>query len=114
MFEYCKANLLLVVVIPILLITTAASYYRFYILDDFFVAYEGDCDPETASCFVGCDNDDCSEVYYYNLIERHAAEIRTVCGTDITDCNQAMSCPDTDAHCQITFCTDGESCDEIN
>lgn len=95
-----------------------SSYLRFIVLQDYLVSYETDCDPETESCFVGCEDDECTQEYYYAVIERKAFEINSICGKDITDCDEAYYCPDdTDIECSINFCdpeTDKDGCSNLN
>lgn len=94
----------------LLILVIASSYYRFVVLNDYLVAYEGDCDPEIESCYEYCENGEC---YYYSIIERQAAEINQLCGSDPTACDEAYECqPDVDS-CTIYFC-DPEADNEEN
>jgi len=68
------------------------------------VTYEAECDPETNSCFVRCDDDDCFETYNYSLITRKANKIKKLCGENITDCNSALSCKIDEINCSIEYC----------
>lgn len=90
------------------------SFYRFVILKDYLVAYEGECDPETESCFVGCEDDECLEFYYHSVIERKANEIYSLCGPDISECNEAYFCPETESNCSIYYCDATSSQDECD
>jgi hypothetical protein len=87
------------------------------VLNDYVVAYEGDCDPYTESCFVGCEDDECTEEYYYTLIEKYAPNVKAQCGTDITECDAAYEClPEDGGRCQITYCdpdVDGDETCEV-
>ena len=87
------------------------SYYRFIVLHEYTVAYEGDCDPYSQSCFYDCEDEECTAEYYYSIIERQADEVLSLCGPDITDCDAAYECQSDVRHCSITFCEpeiDGE------
>lgn len=98
----------LVAIMTILL--ASASLYRFYIQQDYLVAYEGDCDPATESCYLYCEDDECTEPFYYSVIERGAATLYDMCGPDVTECDKAYSC-EGDETCAIYFCDpeiDGE------
>jgi hypothetical protein len=53
-----------VILVILLAFVTLVSYARFFVLDDYIVMYEGDCDPYTESCFIGCEDDECTEEYY--------------------------------------------------
>ncbi len=100
---YFKKHLLVIILTPLLLLFVLTSYYRFMVINDFMVTYEGDCDPSTESCFVGCEDDECTEEYYYSSIERYAPNLEELCGLDITECDDAYTC-DGDESCTISFC----------
>ncbi len=101
----------------IFIITVAASYVRFIVINDYLVTYEGECDPELSSCFVGCEDEECTTSYYYAFVEKHAVDLRRQCGVDITDCPNASVClPQGDRSCSITYCDpviDDDSCDSV-
>jgi hypothetical protein len=80
------------------------SYYRFMIKYDYIVEYEGVCDPTMQNCFVGCDDDACTEVYFYSKAQKYAADLFAQCGNDVTDCEAANTCFQEDRHCSITYC----------
>jgi hypothetical protein len=101
--------LTLSVLIPL---TIAASYLRFIDNYDYIVEYEIDCDPEYYSCYVGCDDDECTSEYYYAVTKKYAKNLLAQCGEDITDCDYAQVCfPEEGVSCQISYCdsTDKES-----
>lgn len=102
----------------LLIFTVIVSCYRFIIISDYIVSYEIDCDPTTESCFVGCEDDECTQEYYYAVMERKAFEINSICGKDIINCDMAYYCPnDTNIECNLTYCnaeTDGDSCSDLN
>ena len=91
------------------------SYYRFLVIHDYLVAYEGECDPYTQVCFVGCEDDECSSEYYYSQVEKYAPNVYEQCGKDITDCESASRClPEDGEQCSVTYCdpgTDGDECE---
>jgi len=91
------------------------SYYRFMIKQDYMVGYEGVCDPVTEmnKCFAGCNDDDCTEEYYYSKMVKYAPDLYRECGEDITDCEAANSCLPDDRDCSVTYCNpevEGDSC----
>ena len=111
-----KDNFLLLTLVPILVLFVGASFIRFMVLKDYLVAYEGFCNPEEKSCFVGCDNDECTENYYYSLVQKYGPNLYEQCGSDITDCAAAQMCLETnDEQCQITYCDANmnDNCDTI-
>lgn len=106
---FCVKNIMPLVLIPLLVLIAATSLYRFVILQDYMVTYEIDCDPETENCFLGCDDDECTEIYFYAEVERHATEIYEVCGGNVLDCDAAYECSDIDPQCMISYCTNTDN-----
>jgi len=102
--EHFKKYFLLYSITPLAILAISASYYRYMILEDFTVTYEVECNPQTSSCFVGCEDDECSEEYYYNLVTRHSTDINLLCGDDITDCAAALTCTTGGGYCKIKYC----------
>jgi hypothetical protein len=107
-----------VTLVTLLVLVALASYLRFIVLNDYVVAYEGDCDPYTESCFIGCEDDECTKEYYYVTIQKYAPNVEAQCGTDITDCDAAYEClPEDGDQCEITYCDPavdgGEACETL-
>jgi len=112
-----KDRILLWTLIPLILVAAGVSFYRFMIATDYLVNYEGPCDPEVAHCYVDCVDDECSEEYYYTIIERHASDVHALCGPDIIDCESAEFCPAHEPQCSVTYCdpeTEMDFCEDIN
>jgi hypothetical protein len=114
-----KKHPLAYILLPLCILALGVSYYRFLIAEDYRVTYEGACDPVTESCFVGCEDDACSEPYYYALIEKRAANVRAICGADLVDCEHAMTCNPSEEDCGITHCSEetraiDESCEDFD
>lgn len=106
-FTLYKKNFLLFSLIPLLILVGCTSYFRFVVQHDYIVSFEGDCDPLEASCYIGCEDDECTEEYYYTVIERNAADLYNQCGPDITDCDEAYECG-TDISCSVSYCDPSE------
>jgi hypothetical protein len=104
MFMHLKKYFLTYTLVPLFIISIIASVYRFMILNDYLVTYEIDCDPASTSCFVGCENEECSEEYYYQLVTREASKIESLCGVDITNCESANYCQTNEPHCVVEQC----------
>ena len=102
--EHLKKYFLLYAITPLAILTISASYYRYMVLEDFIVSYEVDCNPQTSSCFIGCEDDECTEEYYYNLVTRRAPDINLLCGDDITDCKAAATCNTGETFCEVEYC----------
>jgi hypothetical protein len=106
------------ILIPAITIVGVISYYRFIVNKDYIVEYEGVCDPEIQQCFVGCEDDECTEQYYYSDMHKYAPDLYAECGEDITDCETASMCLPSDRECSITYCdpmVDGvDACEDIS
>lgn len=112
--SFFKKNFFLIVVFILVIITACATSYRFYVLKDYVIEYETECDPYTESCFISCENESCDEVFYYKYITRHAREIFDVCGADITDCEEATACYSDSGDCDVEFCdVNSDECDSM-
>lgn len=104
---------------PLSVLAIALSFYRFMVVGDYTVAYEGECNAATESCFVGCADEECLEIYHYTLVEKSAGDVHAQCGPDISDCADASICLSTDSNCSVTFCSpttalSGEVCETLN
>ena len=98
-----RDHLLSYILIPLFVIFSLFSYFRFIVGNDYIAAYEVPCNPETQSCFVGCEDDECLEKYYYAKAQKHAADLYARCGEDITDCEAASECLADDRDCFIIY-----------
>jgi len=112
-----KNNILLYILVPLVVLLIGSSYVRFIVLHDYLVAYEGECDPYTKDCFIGCEDEECTEEYYYTKVQKYAADVYTQCGKDVTDCDAASMCLSQDTQeCSVTYCDpeyDGEDCEAL-
>jgi hypothetical protein len=113
-----QKHLLGLVLIPLSIIAIALSYHRFIVAEDYVVEYEGYCDPYTQSCFVGCTDDSCAEIYYYTWIQKTAASVREQCGPNVSECESAGECAPGEEGCSVRFCSmdtvsEDEMCDSL-
>lgn len=109
---------LLYICLPLIVFAIAASHHRFSIAKDYIVEYEGVCEPETESCFIGCEDDECTEPYYYSIVQKQADDLFAQCGPDISECEAAHSCTESDTDCSVAHCdadlvADDETCEDI-
>jgi len=97
----------------LVIVVATISYYRFMVKQDYLIGYEGKCDPALKSCFVGCNDDSCTDEYYYSKVQKYAPDLFKECGADITDCTKASVCLPIDQKCSIVYCDqkiDGKTC----
>ena len=92
------AILLLVVMVGV------ASYYRFMIKRDYYVSYNGLCDPAIEKCFTNYEDGVDEKSKYYSKMEKYAPDLYKECGSDITDCKDANECVLGDRNCSKTYC----------
>lgn len=111
-------HLLVYVLLPVCVLAIAISFYRFMVAGDYVVEYEGECDPITESCFVGCEDEECSEIYYYSWVHKMAIDVQAQCGPNVLECPAANVCLPTDTNCSITYCSpdtllEDETCEDL-
>jgi hypothetical protein len=99
-----RNNFFSFILILIIIIIGVISYFRFIVRHDYLVGYEGECDPTAESCFIGCNDDTCTEEYYYTKMQKYAPDLYAECGKDITDCEAADVCLPEDQKCSVTYC----------
>ena len=113
-----RDNILLYMLVPLVILCAAYSYFRFMVAHDYMIAYEGTCDPATQDCFIGCNDDACTDVYYYAKVQKYAVNLYAQCGEDITNCDAANAClPVDDQKCSITYCDpkiEEGACDDLS
>lgn len=123
MMQHLKDNFLKYTLTPLFILMVAASYYRFIVLHDHLVSYEAFCDPTEASCYVLCEDEaiediaECpaEQVFTYAVIERYAADLMSLCGDTVTDCEAADYCAEGEVDCVVYYCdqeTEAEYCAE--
>ena len=104
-------------IVAVAFIVSTVSYYHFVIKQDYVVWYEGYCDPRIDKCFVGCEDDACTEEYYYSEIQKYAPDLYRECGNDITDCEDANVCLIGDRKCSVVYCDTeihGDICESLD
>lgn len=103
-----KENIFSLTIVLLLILVSAASYYRFMVAHDFLVLHDLECDPVLESCFIYCEAGgyDCEEPDYYYLVEREAAELIKLCGSELkpSECDAAYECVLGEEFCETIFC----------
>ena len=109
---YKKSKIFFVVFFLLIVGSVAVTYYRYFIVRDYMITAQADCDPYTEACFVVvCDPtaevDECTgnpehDTSYYQEISRNARNI-PLCDPADESC-EALTCPAGEADCTVTFC----------
>jgi len=112
-----KKHILLIFLVLLVILTFSSSYYRFVVTGDYLVSYEGTCDPEISTCYVGCEDDECTTEYYFTVIQREHNSIYNLCGENILECEAANFCQEAETNCSVSFCdmeTEADACETVN
>jgi hypothetical protein len=113
--HFCN-RILSYILVPIIIIVGIISYNRFIIERNYIVEYEGVCDPFLEECFIGHEDDEYENEYYYSYVHKYAYDLYKQCGKDITDCQSANMCLPEDKDCYIDYCDvdiDGYICENL-
>ncbi len=104
-----RNNYLTIILTTLFVLLVGSSYLRFVHNYDYQVTYEGDCDPLTESCFVGCEDEECTSEYYYKNVYKSASALYEQCGDNITDCEAAQVCLEAEGDtCFFEYCIPDE------
>jgi len=116
-----KSKIFFIVFFSLALAAMVISFYKYFILKDYYIKAEVECNPGQEKCFmVACDpasDSECPEnpderISYYKIVEKKARDI-PLCDVDSPDC-QALVCQEGE-DCQEIFCdettkTEGVEC----
>lgn len=96
---------LLYTILPLLVLSIGSAYVRTYIESDYIVEYETECKPTTESCFVGCEDEECTSQYPYKYIQKSASDIKESCSGGVDGCTEAQTCQQSDSYCEVKYCS---------
>ncbi len=105
-----KSRLLITVFIGIVILSIGVSFFRFFILRDYAIQSQIECDPYVESCFIyvcdpnaeECTGDPIQDTSYYKLIDRNARNI-PLCDPNNEGCDP-LTCLEGEEECYVTFC----------
>lgn len=80
----------------IVFIVVAISFYKYFILKDYYILYQQECDPKTEKCFVSKDN---NETSYYKNIKRKANS-----SVLLSENNENLSTCIAGEDCSVIYC----------
>jgi hypothetical protein len=93
-----------------LVISVGLAFFKFFILRDYPIQSQVECDPYTEACFTyhcdpaaeECSGDPVADTSYYKLLDRNAKNI-PLCNPVEESCIPLV-CPEGEEGCVVTFC----------
>jgi hypothetical protein len=94
-----KSKIFFAIFFSVAVIIIVVSFFKFFVLKDYYIKSEVECDPETEKCFVfecdptadsSCPENPDEQVSYYKLIEKKAYTL-PICDANNPDC-PAIAC----------------------
>jgi len=101
---HLKEHILLYSFSAMFVFLSVVSFSHFFYDRDYIVSYRSACAPDVNSCFSECIDDDCSEIDYYKNVTKIASTVYAQCGPDITECEAADTCADSEIGCSVSYC----------
>ncbi len=118
-----KSRIFFIIFFSVIALAIGMAYCKYFIIRDYYIQAEADCDPETENCFVYvCDpesDEECPEAEdertsYYKLISKKAYLIPS-CDPNDEECNALECLPGQDCKeilCDETNVPEGEECND--
>lgn len=101
-----KSKIFFIIFFFLVLLAVGASFYKYFILKDYYIKAEVECDPEQEKCFM---IEDETTTSYYKIIKKKARDI-SLCEADSADC-PALACQ-AGEDCQEIFCDQATETEE--
>lgn len=105
-----KTKIFFVSFFALVAIVVTVTFCKYFILKDYYIEAEADCDPESEACFIWncdpmstvegekCTGDPETDIWYYKKIKKKAFEIPL--------------CDPNDENCEALICHPNEECTE--
>jgi hypothetical protein len=118
-----KSKILIWLVVVLIIGSVGATYWRIFVQKDYIISNEIDCDPYTEKCFIwecdpasqvegeACTGDAETDIWYYKIAERKAANI-PLCDPATNENCLPFQCEVDEVDCSETLCEEGNA-DEI-
>ena len=118
-----KTKIFFGVFFGLIVLTIVVTFCKFFVLKDYYIQAQADCDPAKEACFVTtcdpsqddtCPKDPAEETSYTKIVQKKASEV-PLCDPNDKNCD-AMACnPGMD--CKVIYCDkdtveDGETCND--
>ena len=105
-----KSTILLSVFILLVVISVGLSFYKYFILRDYTIQSQVDCDPYSEACFIyrcdstveECSGDPVADTWYYKLVDRKAKNLPS-CNPEEEGCD-VVTCGENENGCFVTLC----------
>lgn len=105
-----KSKIFFVVLLILIGGSLLAVFYRYFVIRDYMITAQADCDPSTEACFVyvcdpeseECTGDPEEDTTYYSVIHRNA-KYMPICDPSDEGC-EAFVCPEGEPDCHVDFC----------
>lgn len=97
----------------LILLSSAILFYRIFILKDYIITAQSQCNPNLETCFViDCTEGDleCEGPTYYRNIKVRAVD--TTCGLEDPRCLYDFACSEESGNCEIEYCDDSNVLEE--
>ena len=107
-------------------ISVGTAFYKFFVLRDYSIQTQVDCDPSVDSCFVlectpdsdgvtgDCTGDPEQDTHYYKIMQKNVANVYD-CTAGSDGC-PTVTCDKNETGCGYTYCeqdnTDGVTCSQ--
>lgn len=107
-----KANVIFVFLVIVFAVSVFYAFLKFFVLRDYMVYGEAECDPSAQSCFVytcdptteECADDPEEDTSYYQIVSKNAQNI-FVCDPQAQECPE-LFCTSGEKDCEVIFCTE--------
>lgn len=118
-----KTKIFFAAFFALIAIVITITFCKYFILKDYYIQAQADCDPTTEKCFIStcdpatddtCSSDPAQQTTYYKLVTKKAYNI-PLCDPNDENC-KALEC-DPGENCKVEFCNesnipDGEQCND--
>lgn len=110
-----KSKILFIIMGLLIIGSVAVTYWRIMVKKDYIIEAQTDCDPYTENCFIwecdpnsteegeACTGDPESDIWYYKITKRNAANI-PLCDPETDETCDPWACGLIESECSQTLC----------
>lgn len=81
-----KSKVFFIIFFSIVFIAIAISFYKYFILKDYYIKAEVECNPQQEKCFM-VESDSGEGTNYYKIVEKKAYDIPPMICQEGEDCS---------------------------